>query len=84
MARILFATVPVIGHINPLLSLARSLVALGHEVRWYSGRKYSARIEATGARFTGYAVARDYDDLQLEQAFPGRTALKGLDQLRST
>jgi MGT family glycosyltransferase len=82
MARILFATVPVIGHINPLLPLARSLVARGHEVRWYSGRKHAARIEATGARFTGYAVARDYDDLQLEIEFPGRSALKGLDQLR--
>lgn len=82
MARILFATVPVIGHINPLLPLARSLVARGHEVRWYSGRKHATRIEATGARFTGYAVARDYDDLQLEKEFPGRSALKGLDQLR--
>ncbi|MGJ7506559.1 glycosyltransferase [Variovorax sp. GT1P44] len=82
MARILFATVPVIGHINPLLPLARSLVGRGHEVRWYSGRKHAARIEATGARFTGYAVARDYDDLQLEKEFPGRSALKGLDQLR--
>ncbi|MDM0111328.1 glycosyltransferase [Variovorax sp. J22R133] len=82
MARMLFATVPVIGHINPLIPLARSMVARGHEVRWYSGRKHAARIEATGAHFTGYAVARDYDDLQLEKEFPGRSELKGLDQLR--
>lgn len=82
MARILFASVPVIGHINPLLPLARSLFARGHDVRWYSGRKHAARIEATGAHFMGYTLARDYDDLRLEDEFPGRGALRGLDQLR--
>jgi MGT family glycosyltransferase len=82
MAQILVATIPVLGHINPILPLARALVARGHDVRWYSGRKHAARIEATGARFVGYAQARDYDDLQLEREFPGRSALAGLDQLR--
>jgi MGT family glycosyltransferase len=82
MAQILIATVPVIGHINPIVPLARALVSRGHEVRWYSGRKHAARIEATGARFVGFTLARDYDDLQLEREFPGRSALAGLDQLR--
>jgi UDP:flavonoid glycosyltransferase YjiC (YdhE family) len=59
MARILVATVPVIGHIVPILPLARELVARGHEVRWYSGRKHAARIEATGARFLSFTQARD-------------------------
>ena len=82
MAQILIATVPVLGHINPILPLARALVARGHDVRWYSGRKHAARIEATGARFLGFSLARDYDDLQFEKEFPGRSALAGLDQLR--
>jgi MGT family glycosyltransferase len=82
MAQILIATVPVIGHINPIVPLARELVARGHAVRWYSGRKHAARIEATGARFVPFTQARDYDDLQLEREFPGRSALAGLDQLR--
>ena len=82
MAQILIATVPVIGHINPIVPLARALVARGHEVRWYSGKKHAARIEATGARFVAFTLARDYDDLQLEREFPGRSALAGLDQLR--
>jgi len=43
MARILFATVPVTGRINPLLDLARLLVARGHQVRWYSGRTAPTR-----------------------------------------
>lgn len=82
MPKILIATVPVLGHINPMLPLARALVARGHDVRWCSGRKYGARIEATGARFIGFSQARDYDDLELEREFPERSALKGLDQLR--
>jgi MGT family glycosyltransferase len=82
MSRILVATVPVIGHIAPILPLARGLVARGHEVRWYSGRKYASRIEATGARFVSFARAPDYDDLKFDSQFAGRAALKGLDQLR--
>lgn len=82
MSQILFATVPVLGHINPILPLARALVARGHDVRWYSGRKHAARIAATGARFVAFTQARDYDDLHFEREFPGRSALQGLDQLR--
>ena len=82
MSRILVATVPVVGHIAPLLILVRELVGRGHEVRWYSGRKYAGRIETTGARFVTFAQARDYDDLKIDDQFPGRSELKGLDQLR--
>ena len=82
MARILVATVPVIGHIVPILPLARGMIARGHEVLWYSGRKHADRIEATGARFVNFTQARDYDDLKFDSQFPGRSELKGLDQLR--
>jgi MGT family glycosyltransferase len=82
MSRILVATVAVVGHIAPLLPLTRELVARGHEVRWYSGRKYASRIEATGARFLSFSRAHDYDDLKIDSEFPERSALKGLDQLR--
>ena len=82
MPQILIATVPILGHINPMLPLAQALVARGHDVRWYSGRKHAPRIQATGARFVGFKLARDYDDLQLEREFSGRSALKGIDQLR--
>jgi MGT family glycosyltransferase len=82
MARILIATVPVLGHLAPLLPIARSLVTRGHDVRWYSGAKYRARIEATGARPVGYTRARDYDDAKLDEAVPGRAELRGLAQLK--
>jgi MGT family glycosyltransferase len=82
MSRILVATVPVVGHIAPLLPLTRGLIARGHEIRWYSGRKHASRIEATGARFVSFVQAPDYDDLEFDSQFPGRSTLKGLDQLR--
>lgn len=82
MARILIGTVPIIGHINPFLPLVRALVARGHEVRWYTGAKYRARVEAAGATYLPMAEARDYDDADINGAFPGREAYKGLAQLK--
>jgi MGT family glycosyltransferase len=82
MSRILVATVSAVGHIAPLLPLARELVRRGHDLQWYSGRKYASRIEATGARFVSFTQAFDYDDLKIDSEFPGRAELKGLDQLR--
>jgi UDP:flavonoid glycosyltransferase YjiC (YdhE family) len=82
MARILIATVPVLGHVAPFLPIATALVARGHDVRWYSGAKYRARIEATGARALGYQQARDYDDAKLDDEMPQRTQLRGLAQLK--
>ncbi len=82
MARFLFATQPITGHVVPALSMVGELVARGHEVRWYVGEKFRSKVEATGARFEGYREAKDYDDKDYDAAFPGRSALKGLDQIR--
>lgn len=82
MSRILIATVPVIGHIAPFLPLARALVARGHELAWYSGHKYRARIEQTGARFFGYAAAPDHDDADFDARFPERARHQGIAQLK--
>jgi MGT family glycosyltransferase len=82
MARILFATVPVIGHIAPMLPLARALCARGHEVAWYTGAKHRARVERTGARFYGYVRAREVDESEINLAFPERTRLDGIEQLK--
>jgi MGT family glycosyltransferase len=82
MSRILFATVPVFGHIAPLLPLCRALCARGHEVGWYTGKKYRARVEAAGARHFPYDRPRDIDDVRLDEQMPERARLKGLAQLR--
>jgi len=64
MARILFATVPLSGHVNPGIPIARRLVALGHEVVWYCGDHFREKIVSTGARFIAFNRAPDfYDEL---------------------
>jgi len=78
MARFLFATVPVPGHVNPGLPLARALVRRGHEVRWYAGQRFRAVVEATGATFIPLDHRLDYDASDLDAAFPGRRGLTGL------
>jgi UDP:flavonoid glycosyltransferase YjiC (YdhE family) len=80
--RILVGSVPAIGHINPLVPIVRALCARGHEVCWYSGAKYRAKVEATGARFVGRTHARDYDDAEIDREFPGRADLRGIAQLK--
>jgi UDP:flavonoid glycosyltransferase YjiC (YdhE family) len=82
LAKFLFATVPIHGHVSPGLPIARTLVEQGHEVLWYGTTKYREKIEATGASFTKIQSAKDFDDSRLGDAFPGRNQHKGLNQLK--
>lgn len=82
MARFLIATQPITGHMLPALPLARTLVQRGHDVRWYAGVKFKDLIEVTGAGFEPYRAAYDYDDRDWDAAFPGRSSLKGLNQIK--
>src|SRR5262245_35467523 len=82
MARFIFATQPITGHVLPAQLIVRALVARGHEVVGYVGKKFRARAEAAGATFAPYQQAYDYDDSDYDAAFPGRAALKGLDQIK--
>ena len=82
MARILVGSIPVAGHVAPLVPVVRALVSRGHEVRWYTGSKYRATVDSTGAAFVGMTHARDYDDAELDREVPERARLRGLAQLR--
>ena len=44
MAKFLFATVPIHGHVSPGLPIAHTLVEQGHEVLWYCTKKYREKI----------------------------------------
>lgn len=81
MARILVSSIPVMGHIQPLIPIVRALAARGHEVLWYSGAKYRDVIEGTGARFAGRRHARDFDDREADRLFRGRQRLQELARL---
>ena len=41
--KILFASMPAEGHVNPLTGLAKHLQSLGADVRWYTGSSYQEK-----------------------------------------
>ena len=43
--RILFATVPADGHVNPLTGIAVYLKGLGFDVRWYTSNTYADKLK---------------------------------------
>lgn len=83
MARLLVATVPLIGHVQPMVLLVRALVDRGHDVVWYAGRKFRASIEATGARYEPPVTAADWDDSDPEQYLPELRGKRGLARVRA-
>jgi UDP:flavonoid glycosyltransferase YjiC (YdhE family) len=77
MSSILLCSTPVHGHVTPLLAVARYLSAHGHRVRFLSGGRYRDAIERTGAEFLPLPADADYDDTDMDAAFPGRIGLSG-------
>jgi UDP:flavonoid glycosyltransferase YjiC (YdhE family) len=64
MVRFLICTLPVVGHVNPALPIARKLVERGHEVWWYTGIGFKSKVEATGARHVSMSIGGlDFSDL---------------------
>jgi len=82
MARFLFCTLPIAGHVDPGLPIARALIAGGHTVWWYTGRRFQSAVEATGARYAPMRAAPDFDDRDLAAAFPGASERTGLAALK--
>ena len=77
MSSFLICSTPVHGHVLPLLAVSRYLVGRGHHVRFLTGTRYRAAVEATGATWLGLPAGADYDDRNVDAAFPGRVGLKG-------
>lgn len=63
MSRILFATIPIAGHVRPGLPVARELVHDGHEVVWYTGPKFASVVNGVGAKFVASALATGDTDV---------------------
>jgi UDP:flavonoid glycosyltransferase YjiC (YdhE family) len=70
------------GHVTPLLAVSRHLVDAGHDVRFLTGARYRDAVEATGARWRGLPLDADYDDRDVDAAFPGRVGRVGVDGAR--
>jgi UDP:flavonoid glycosyltransferase YjiC (YdhE family) len=81
--KILIASTPANGHINPLLAIGRMLIADGHTVDVLSGTWLRDRIEKAGARFHALPSIADIDGYGILAAVPElKTAKPGLDYLR--
>jgi MGT family glycosyltransferase len=79
--RVLVATTPGEGHVNPMLPVARELVRRGHDVRWYTGKAFRVKVERVGARYEPMRAAYDFSGLSREEAFPqhaGMTGVRGM------
>jgi hypothetical protein len=59
--KILFASTPASGHINPMFAIGQMLVAAGHEVVGLSANAMRDRIEAVGATFRAFPKDADFD-----------------------
>jgi MGT family glycosyltransferase len=59
--KVLIASTPATGHLNPLLAIGRILMAEGHEVVGLSGSALRGCIEGIGAEFRPFPASADID-----------------------
>ncbi len=82
MTAYLICSTPVHGHVTPLLAVARHLVQQGHRVRFLTGARYRDAVLATGATHLPLPAEADYDDSDMDAAFPGRVGKSGVPGIR--
>jgi len=70
--KILFATVPNDGHINPLTGLAKYLKEAGCDVRWYTSRIFEEKLKRLSIPHYVFTKALDINPINLEYIFPER------------
>jgi MGT family glycosyltransferase len=81
--KILIASTPATGHLNPLLAIGRLLIADGHELAFLSGSVLRGRIEAAGAKFHALPEGADFDLREFDVVAPElKTMAPGPDWLR--
>lgn len=51
MAKVAYVGLPAHGHMNSSLPVIKELVDRGHEVFYYNGETFRAKVIPTGARF---------------------------------
>ncbi|MGM7696706.1 glycosyltransferase [Microbacterium sp. A84] len=82
MNSILICSTPVHGHVTPLLAVSRHLAQQGHRVRFMTGRRYADAVRSTGAEFVALPDEADFDDSDMNAAFPGKAGKSGVAGIR--
>ena len=75
--KILFASMPADGHVNPLTGLAKYLQAQGADIRWYTGSSYAPKMDKLGIPLFPFRRALEVTGENLDQLFPEREKIKG-------
>jgi MGT family glycosyltransferase len=68
--KVLIASTPATGHLNPLLSVASSLIDKRHDVTFLTGSGLRSRVEAIGAGFWPLPFGADLDLRKFDEAVP--------------
>lgn len=76
MESIIIASVPIHGHVTPLLNVARRFVDRGDDVRFLTGARFAEAVTAVGATHIPLPREADYDESVLSQ-FPERAKMQG-------
>ncbi|MHC2674991.1 hypothetical protein ACVI1J_007154 [Bradyrhizobium diazoefficiens] len=81
--KILIASTPATGHLNPILAITRILVAEGHEIAFMTGTAFRARVEASGVKFFPLPEGADFDPNDVFSRVPElKTIPPGLEWFR--
>jgi MGT family glycosyltransferase len=81
--KILIASSPFTGHINPMFSIARMLVSEGHQVAGLSSSAMRGPIEGAGATFYPFPKVIDRDYRDMVAVFPEyKNIVPGLEMSR--
>jgi MGT family glycosyltransferase len=78
MPTVLIASCPPVGHIGPLLNVARGLVLRGDRVTVLTSARHADSIRATGAEALPLPSLADFDDSALDADQPGRAETSGI------
>ena len=82
MSSILLCASPIYGHVAPMLTIGRHLVHAGHQVRMLTGSRFAEVVTAAGIEHLALEAPADYDDRNVQGAFPGGEELSGVRRLR--
>ena len=81
--KILFATVPAVGHFSPLTGMAMELKNRGHDLRWYTGKMFADKLRRLGIHHYPFEKALEVNQFTVDEVFPQRIKLKpGVAQLK--
>ena len=75
--KILFASMPADGHVNPLTGLAKYLQSQGCDVRWYTGFSYAPKMAKLNIPLFPFRRALEITADNLEEFYPERKNING-------